>query len=102
MDPTGPKQATKSRFEYTISVLQAGKYALKAQVVTVNYDQWLKVSANEGADMAMQMPFTGGEWQSSKPVELILQKGENTLRLWRDSPPQKGLAIKEFTLSPVE
>ena len=102
MDPTGPKQATKSRFEYTISVSQAGKYALKAQVVTVNYDQWLKVSANEGAEMAMQMPFTGGEWQSSKPVELILQKGENTLRLWRDSPPQKGLAIKEFTLSPVE
>ena len=101
-DPTGPRQATKSRFEYTISVPQAGKYALTAQVVTVNYDQWLKVSANERADVAMPMPFTEGEWQDSKPVELTLQKGENTLRLWRDAPPQKGLAIKEFTLSPVE
>ncbi|MDP7050715.1 MAG: SUMF1/EgtB/PvdO family nonheme iron enzyme [Verrucomicrobiota bacterium] len=101
-DPTGPRQAMKSRFEYTISVPQAGKYALTAQVVTVNYDQWLKVSANEGADVAMPMPFTEGEWQDSKPVELTLQKGENTLRLWRDAPPQKGLAIKKFTLSPVE
>jgi len=101
-DPTGPRQATKSRFEYTISVPQAGKYALTAQVVTVNYDQWLKVSANEKADVAMPMPFTEGEWQDSKPVELTLQKGENTLRLWRDAPPQKGLAIKKFTLSPVE
>jgi len=101
-DPTGPRQATKSRFEYTISVPQAGKYALTAQVVTVNYDQWLKVSANEGADVAMSMPFTEGEWQDSKPVELTLQKGDNTLRLWRDAPPQKGLAIKGFTLSPVE
>jgi formylglycine-generating enzyme required for sulfatase activity len=101
-DPTGPRQATKSRFEYTISVPQAGKYALTAQVVTVNYDQWLKVSANERADVAMPMPFTEGEWQDSKPVELTLQKGENTLRLWRDAPPQKGLAIKKFTLSPVE
>ena len=101
-DPTGPKQATKSRFEFSISAPQAGKYALSAQVVTVNYDQWLKVAANDGSEVAMPMPFTEGEWQDSKPVELTLQKGENTLRFWRDAPPQKGVAIKKFSLTPLK
>jgi len=100
-DPTGPKQATKSRFEYTVSVPQTGKYTLAAQVVTVNYDQWLKVSANEGSEIAMPMPFTEGEWQNTKPVALTLRKGENTLRFWRDAPPQKGVAVKKFTLEPA-
>ena len=86
-DPTGPKQATKSLFEYTIAAPEAGKYTLSAQVVTVNYDQWLKVSANEGSEVAMPMPFTEGEWQNSKPVTVTLIKGENTLRFWRDAPP---------------
>jgi formylglycine-generating enzyme required for sulfatase activity len=100
-DPTGPKQATKSLFEYTIAAPEAGQYTLSAQVVTVNYDQWLKVSANEGSEVAMPMPFTEGEWQNSKPVTVTLIKGENTLRFWRDAPPQKGVAVKKFTLEPA-
>ncbi len=101
-DPTGPRQATKSRFEFTISAPQSGKYTLSAQVVTVNYDQWLKVAANDGSEVAMPLPFTEGNWQDSQPVELTLQKGENTLRFWRDAPPQKGVAIKKFTLTPLK
>ena len=100
-DPTGPKQATKSLFEYTIAAPEAGQYTLSAQVVTVNYDQWLKVSANEESEVAMPMPFTEGEWQNSKPVTVPLVKGENTLRFWRDAPPQKGVAVKKFTLEPA-
>ena len=102
VDPTGPKQATKSRFEYKVAAPRPGNYLLKARVVTANYDQRLNVSANDGAGIAMQMPFTEGEWQISKPVELTLLKGENTLSFWRDNPPQKGVAIKEFTLTPVK
>ena len=101
-DPTGPKQATKSRLEYQLSTPTSGKYALTAQVATVNYGQQLKVIANDGNEVAMKMPFTEGEWQSSEPVELLLLKGDNTLRFWRDAPPQKGVAIKEFMLTPVE
>ena len=100
-DPTGPKQATKSLFEYTIAAPEAGQYTLSAQVVTVNYDQWLKVSTNKGSEVAMPMPFTEGEWQNSKPVTVTLVKGENTLRFWRDAPPQKGVAVKKFTLEPA-
>jgi formylglycine-generating enzyme required for sulfatase activity len=101
-DPTGPKQAIKSRFGYKLTASKAGKYSLEAKVVTANYDQRIKVSANEGQEIAMKMPFTEGVWQSSQPVELTLVKGENLLNFWRDEPPQKGVAIKEFVLTPLK
>ena len=101
-DPTGPKQAIKSRFGYKVSASNAGKYSLEAKVVTANYDQRIKVSANEGTEVAMKMPFTKGVWQSSEPVEVTLVKGENLLNFWRDEPPQKGVAIKEFVLTPLK
>jgi len=101
-DPTGPSQGTKSRFEYKVTAPRAGKYSLTARVVTANYGQRLNVSAN-GADsgIAMEMPFTVGKWQDCEPVTLTLKEGENILRFWRDRPPQKGLAIKDFTLKPL-
>ena len=36
-----------------------------------------------------------------EPVTLTLAKGLNTLRFWRCDPPQKGIAIKSFTLKPA-
>ena len=74
-----------------------------ARVVTANYDQRLNVSVNDAdSEIAMEMPFTAGNWQNSQPVTLTLDEGENTLRFWRNQPPQYGLAIKEFTLTPVK
>ena len=62
VDPTGPSQGTKSRFEYEVTVPRAGKYSLTAQVVTANYDQRLNVSANDAeSEIAMTMPFTIGK-----------------------------------------
>jgi len=102
-DPTGPSQGTKSRFEYKVTVPRSGKYTFTAQVVTANYDQRLNVSVNDAdSEIAMEMPFTVGNWQDSKPVTLTLEEGENTLRFWRDQPPQYGMAIKDFTLMPVK
>ena len=102
VDPTGPSQGTKSRLEYEISVPKAGKYSLTAQVVTANYDQRINVAANDAeSELVMEMPFTVGNWQDSKPVTLTLEEGENTLRFWRNRPPQYGLSIKTFTLTPV-
>jgi len=102
VDPTGPSQGTKSRFEYTITAPRSGKYSLTARVVTANYNQELVVSANsDESQTTMAMPFTVGTWQDCKPVTLTLKEGQNILRFWRDRPPQKGLAIKSFTLKPV-
>ena len=59
VDPTGPSQGTKSRFEYQLTVPRSGKYSLTAQVVTANYNQRLNVSANDAeSEIAMEMPFT--------------------------------------------
>jgi len=103
VDPTGPSQGVKSRFEYTITVPRSGKYTLTARVVTANYDQRLNVSAGDAdCEIVMEMPFTLGNWKESEPVTLTLEEGENTLRFWRDQPPQYGLAIKDFTLTPVK
>ncbi|MEZ6057577.1 MAG: SUMF1/EgtB/PvdO family nonheme iron enzyme [Planctomycetaceae bacterium] len=102
-DPAGPSQGTSSRFEYKVNVPHSGKYLLAARVVTANYDQRLNVSANNTAsEIVMEMPFTVGSWQDSQPIVLTLKDGENTLRFWRDQPPQYGLTIKEFTLTPVK
>ena len=103
VDPTGPSQGTKSRFEYQVIAPRAGKYLLTAQVVTANYDQRVNVSVNDpDSESVMVMPFTVGNWHDSKPVTLTLKKGENTLRFWRNKPPQYGMAIKHFTLAPVK
>lgn len=103
VDPTGPSQGTKSRMEYEIDVPRPGKYALTANVVTSNYDQKLNIAINESAaPITMVLPFTTGDWQASNPVELSLQKGKNVLKIWRDQPPQYGVSIKEFQLSPLE
>ncbi len=103
VDPTGPSQGTKSRFEYKVIAPRSGKFTLTAQVVTANYNQRLNVSVNDAdSEITMEMPFTVGNWQGSKPVTLTLKKGENTMRFWRNQPPQYGLAIKDFTLTPVK
>jgi len=102
-DPTGLSQSTKSHFEYQVNAPRAGKYSLTAQVVTVNYNQQLVVSVNDDeSDVTMTMPYTGGEWRYSEPVTLALKQGENILRFLRRDPPQYGLAVKEFTLTPVK
>jgi hypothetical protein len=89
--------------EYKFTVPRSGRYSLTARVVTANYEQRLNVAVNDAAsEIVMEMPFTVGNWQDSQPVTLTLVEGENTLRFWRDQPPQYGLAIKDFTLTPVK
>ncbi len=102
VDPTGPSQGMKSQVEYQVTVPKSGNYSLVARVVTPKHSQRLNVVANDSAaPTVMTMPFTVGEWQDSEPVTLALKAGENTLRFWRDNPPQSGVAVKSFTLKPV-
>ncbi len=101
-DPTGPSQGESSRFEYQITVPRADSYSLTATVVTANYDQRLNVAVNESDSATiLTMPFTLGKWQETESITLNLEQGENTLRFWRDDPPQQGVAIKSFCLKPA-
>lgn len=103
VDPTGPSQGTKSSFEYKVSVPETGNYSLAANVVTANEKQRLNVSTNGDDKSAnvLQLPFTNGIWQKSSSLAISLVQGENTIRFWRDNPPQSGVAIKAFTLTPM-
>lgn len=102
IDPTGPSQGTKSRIEYEFTAARSGDYELTAKVVTANYDQRLNLAVNDSkTEIAIELPFTVGDWQESDPVVVTLKKGTNRLNFWRDKPPQYGLAIKEFKLIPL-
>lgn len=102
VDPTGPKQGTNSHFEYEVTVPRAGEYTLVGKVVTANYDQRINVAVNDGeVPEVMAMPYTMGSWGASAPVTLVLKEGANTLRFWRDVPPQYGMSLKEFSLQPA-
>ena len=101
-NPTGPSQGTKSHFEYKVMAPRQGAYSLTARVVTANDQQRLKLSVNDGSEIVLPMPFTLGSWQESEPVRMTLKHGENTLKFWRDNPPQFGMAISEFRLRPLQ
>ena len=106
-DPTGPSQGTKSSFHYKIpKVPKQGLYSLVADVVTANDKQRLNVAVNGEKDhqaRLLELPFTNGGWQSAPAdtkLTIPLNEGENTIRFWRDNPPQYGVAIRSFTLRP--
>lgn len=96
-----PRLVKKSPvFEYTIRIPKVGKYALTARVVTVNTGQHLLVSANDSkTPISIDMPYTIGMWEETKPVTLTLKQGENIIKFTRKLP-QKGLSIKWFKLTP--
>jgi hypothetical protein len=47
----------------------------------------------------MIIPYTCGLWEKTKPVEVALVQGKNTLSF---SKPTTSFAIKDFTLTPVK
>ena len=47
------------------------------------------------------MPYTKGSWQKSEPVTIALNQGANTIEFLRRNPPQYGMAVKSFTLTPI-
>jgi len=89
-------------FAYVIEAPKAGKYALSARVVTVNMDPHLLLTPNNARSaIDIALPYTIGMWKETKPVEISLVKGKNTLSFTREAP-NHGLTIKDFTLKPLK
>jgi hypothetical protein len=44
----------------------------------------------------ISLPWTAGLWQTTKPMDLKLQKGQQTV--WLFTPYQRGVAMKSFDL----
>jgi hypothetical protein len=101
---------------YEIEVPAAGNYALTADVVTVNREQFFLVTPNDAKEpVRMEMPYTVGKWETSAPVTVSLAKGKNKITFNRTviedfkqegykfaGPEFGGITIKEFTLKPVK
>jgi hypothetical protein len=101
-DPKGAQQDSQSHVRYEVQIPKAGKYALSARVVTMNYHQMLQVAVNDQSGLIrMDLPFTCGDWQDSEPVALDLKQGTNFLEFSRAEAPQNGIAAKSFTLKPL-
>ncbi len=89
-------------FEYAFEVARGGKYELTARVVTVSRDQHLLLTPNNTKSaIDIALPYTVGTWAETRPVEITLIHGTNTLRFTREAP-NYGLTIKEFKLTPLK
>ncbi len=93
--------------EYIINAPRAGRYALVAEVDSVKPPQNMVVSVNHGKRAAnLIVPWTAGMWQKTKPVQVNLAKGQNTLIFDKgksDAYSAKfiyALSIKKFVLFP--
>jgi hypothetical protein len=87
---------------YVIDAPQAGRYRLAARVATVHEGQKFLFTANDASSpVEAAVPYTVGMWRQSKPVEVVLVKGQNILQV-AIKQGSRGVAIKEFTLTPVE
>lgn len=92
----------EANFTYTFNAPHAGKYTLSALVVTVTANQTLQLQPNDAAEpLTLDLPYTVGKWDQSKPLDIELRQGENTLRFTRKTP-DRGISLKSFTLTPVK
>lgn len=87
-------------FEYTFEAPKAGKYKLTARVVTPSWKQHLTVAANGKEPVDIALPYTVGMWDTTEPVEIELNKGENVLTFSRNHEGLKGITIRDFKLVP--
>ncbi|MEI6674990.1 MAG: hypothetical protein WCO57_07420 [Verrucomicrobiota bacterium] len=99
---TGGKQVYFQRnmaltwVEYPIEVPEAGTYAMEIMVAAANRDQVLDVSCGDEKFGTIKIAGTVGLWQKMPPLDIKLNKGQQTLRI--SAPMQRGVAFRWFEL----
>jgi hypothetical protein len=84
-------------FEYTFDAPKAGRYQLVASVATPKPNQKLCATANGGAEVELELPYTIGLWGKTSVVEVELKAGSNVLKF--HGPAR--VTVKDFKLVPV-
>jgi hypothetical protein len=73
-------------------------YTLTLQVCTVHLKQTtLKLTVNDGKEIDIEIPYTIGEWQTTKGVTVKLNGGGDVIRIAR-ARPAFGMAIRRLVL----
>ena len=88
--------------EYEVEVPQAGKYAMRVRVVTLQEGQRFLITVNDDkTSLEVAVPYTVGMWQFTEPVQLSLNQGKNIIRLALKEG-SRGVSLKDFMLIPIE
>ena len=87
---------TGSSWQYTVDAENDGDYFLTANFTTWHMDQDLLLSVNGGKELTVPVYYTVGWWNQTQPIEVSLQKGNNTLSFYRTTT--RPLVFKAFYL----
>lgn len=88
--------------EHVFEAPAAGTYLLSARVVTVQVGHKAMLAVNDPkSPVELAIPYTLGKWQPTKPLEVTLNKGSNTLYFVLQDG-SRGVTLKDFTLVPVK
>ncbi len=89
--------------DYAIDVPAAGTYRITLKAACVNTEQLLEVCSGAGVIATVPIGLSYGLWQVTQPVEIRLEKGNQTLRLQTPvsvnaENHKRGIALKWFEL----
>jgi len=90
------KNIESSWIDYTVDAPAAGAYLLTMRIATPNREQIMDVSVDTNKLATVDIPNTTGLWGTTKPVEVKLKKGTQTLRI--SAPYQRGIAVRWLEL----
>ena len=89
--------------DYSIDVPAARTYAITMKAACINVDQLLEVCSGTNKIATVDLPLSFGLWAMTKPVEVKLEKGVQTIRI--QTPPsvdmenhKRGMALRWFDL----
>ena len=91
--------------DYRINVPATGTYQIVMKAACINVDQILEILSGETKLATVDIPLGFGLWQQTKPVELKLEKGVQTIRIQTPvsvaaENHKRGIALKEFEIKP--
>jgi len=105
--PSGGKQiyfAQQMKFcwaEYVLDVPASGTYEVTMKAACVNEDQVLDVCSGTNVLATAAIPLNYGLWETTKPVDVKLEKGIQSVRIALPvNNPKRGIALKSFQLKP--
>jgi len=97
--PDGLQAVCGGTFTCDIETPHPGRYALTARVVNVHDEEQIQLTLNDSkTSIVVVIPFTCGQWEQTKPAEITLARGKNTLHF---AKPTHGFALKDITLTPL-
>ena len=97
------QQMREQWVNYLIDVPAAGLYQITMAAACINVDQLLEIFSGETRLSVVDIPLSYGIWLDTKPVELKLKKGIQTLRVQTPKSinyenHKRGIALRSFGL----